>query len=72
MVAIRAELTMLLRIANREDTDQTQKSGLGLHCLPRPFCKATSVQNFRTSTIYLAFLSTRTQLLGHKKYVQIK
>ena len=50
MVGIRAELTMLLRIANREDTDQTQKqSGLAWS---RPFCKATSLQNFKTFTIF--------------------
>ena len=37
-------------IANREDPDQTasSQSDLGLHCLSRPFCLATSVRNFRT------------------------
>ena len=38
---------MLVRIANREDPDQT---GLDLHCLSRHFCQGISVQNFRTFT----------------------
>ena len=42
---------MLVIIVNREDPDQTQKqSDLGLHCLPRQFWKATSVQNFGAFT----------------------
>ena len=44
---------MLVRIANREDPDQTASSdtaGLGLYCLSRHFWQATSVRNFRTST----------------------
>ena len=28
---------MLVRIANREDPDQTKQSDLSLHCLSRPF-----------------------------------
>ena len=47
---------MLLRIANREDHNQTaslEQSDLGLHCLSRPFWKATSTQNFRTITVYI-------------------
>ena len=56
MVVIRAGINkMLVRIANREDPDQTQ-SDLGLHCLSRPFWLATSVQKFRASTV-LAFTS---------------
>ena len=39
---------MLVRIANREDADQT---ALGLHCLSRPFWYVTSIGNFRTSTV---------------------
>ena len=39
---------MLVRIANREDPDQTSEvqrhSGLGLSCLSRHFLLATSVQ----------------------------
>ena len=27
------------------------QSDLGLHCLTRPFCQATSVPNFRTFTV---------------------
>ena len=50
---------MLVRIANREDPDQTassdeKQSDLGLHCLSMPFFFAdnyNSVLNFRTSTI---------------------
>ena len=42
---------MLVRIANREEPDLTVSSDLGLPCLHRPFCKATSVGNFRTYTV---------------------
>ena len=38
---------MLVRIANREDPDQSDP---GLHCLSRPFWQVNSVQNFRIST----------------------
>ena len=44
----------LVRIANREDPDQTafqKQSDLGLHCLSRFFWQVTSVQNFRTFTV---------------------
>ena len=40
---------MLVLIANREDPD------LGLHCLSMPFWQATSVQNFRTFTLVIAY-----------------
>ena len=49
---------MLVRIVNREDTDQTASpdlvllSDLGLHCLSRPFYKTIIVRNFRTSTYH--------------------
>ena len=49
---------MDVRIANQEDPDQTassKESDLGLHCLSRPFLKATSVQNFRTFTLHVNF-----------------
>ena len=36
---------MLVRIANREDPDQTASSDLGLLCLSRPFWLATSGKN---------------------------
>ena len=42
---------MLVRIANGEDSDQTASSDVGLYCLSRQFLQATSVQNFRLSTI---------------------
>ena len=43
---------MSVRIANREDPDQTKKqSDLGLRCLSCPWWQATIVQNFRTSTV---------------------
>ena len=51
MLIIRAEIhKMLVRIANREDPDQTlvKQSDLGLGFLYRPFYQATSVRNFRT------------------------
>ena len=45
---------MLVRIANREDPDQTasfqKQSDLGLHCLSRHFLQATNVQKFRIFT----------------------
>ena len=41
---------MLIRLANSEDPDQTA-SDLGLHCLSRPFCQATSFLNFGLFTI---------------------
>ena len=46
---------MPVRIANREDPDQTaslKQSDLGLPCLSRPW-QATSVQNFRRFTVSL-------------------
>ena len=56
---------MLVRLANREDPDQKQsdlglqkQSDLGMHCLYRPFCQATSVQNFRTSIVTKFHLSS--------------
>ena len=36
---------MHVRIANREDPEQTD---LNVPCLSMPFCQATSVQNFKT------------------------
>ena len=44
---------MPLRIANREDPDQT--ADLGLYCFSGPFGDATSVQNFRTSILVECF-----------------
>ena len=41
---------ILVRIANREDSDQTASSDLGLPCLSRPFWQATLVRDFRTFT----------------------
>ena len=47
---------MLVRIANKEDPDQTasseavflqKQSDLGILCLSRHFCQATYVPNFR-------------------------
>ena len=49
MSVIRAGINnILVGMANREDPDQTAL----LDCLSRPFWQATSVQNFRTFTIY--------------------
>ena len=46
-----------VRIANREVPDETaslqKQSDLGLHCLSRLFLQASSVQNFRTFTVYI-------------------
>ena len=42
---------LLVRIANREDPDQTASSGLGLPCLSRPFEQITIVRNLRTFTV---------------------
>ena len=39
---------MYVRIANREDREQTV---LNVPCLSMPFCQATSVQNFKTFTV---------------------
>ena len=39
---------MLVRIANREDPDQTASSGLGLCCFSRAFWQASRIQNYRT------------------------
>ena len=50
---------IFVRTANREDPDQTaskKQSDLGLHCLSRPFLEATSIQNFRTSTLLCVYL----------------
>ena len=43
---------MLVRIANREDSDETASLDLALHWLSGPFWQATSVQNFGTFTVY--------------------
>ena len=57
MLVIRVGIyKMLVRIANREDPDQTRlllqkQSNLGLPYLSRPFWQAASVQNFRIFTI---------------------
>ena len=51
MVIMAIIAKMLVRIANREDPDQTASSYLGLHCLFKPFWQVISVQNFRTVTI---------------------
>ena len=53
MVVIRAGIKKLLVriIANREEPDLTASSDLGLPCLHRTFCKATSVGNFRKSIV---------------------
>ena len=56
MLAVWAGIhNMLVRIANREDPDRTvffsEASDMGLHCLTRPFWRATSVGNFTTSTV---------------------
>ena len=53
MMVIKAgNCKLLVRIANREDPDQSKKqSDLGLRCLLRPVWQVTSVQNFRTFTI---------------------
>ena len=40
---------MLVRIANREDLNQT---ALVLHCLSRPFWLVISFQNFRKYTVF--------------------
>ena len=54
---------MLVRIANRDDTDQTAAlSDLGLPCLYRPFWKATSVQNLRTFTVFCLVNTIRVGL----------
>ena len=57
MLVIRAGIhKMLVRIANREYSDQTassDQSDLGLHCMLGLFWQATSVRNFRTSTIVI-------------------
>ena len=44
---------MLVRIANGQDLQK--QSELSLFYLTRPFWQATSVQNFRTSTIFINF-----------------
>ena len=63
MLVIRAEThKILVRLANRENPDQTasseavlkKQSDLGLPCLSIGiFCQATSVQNFRTLMVSL-------------------
>ena len=45
---------MLVRIANREDPDQTA-SDPGLRCLPMPLWQATSVRNFKTFAVLSYF-----------------
>ena len=50
---------IFVRIANREDTDQTaskKRSDLGLPCLSRLLWQATSVRKFRTFTVQQVIL----------------
>ena len=61
---------LLVRIANREDPDQTasfemKQSDLGLTCLSMPFWQATNVQTFRTFTVPGLKGSIRTSALWH-------
>ena len=50
MLVIRAGFHKILhRKANREDPKQSDE---GLHCMCKPFLKATSVHNFRIFTVY--------------------
>ena len=42
---------MLLRIANRENSNQIASSDLGLLCLLKPFWREVSIPNFRTFTL---------------------
>ena len=49
---------MMFRIAKSEDPDLKKQSDLSLHCLSRPLWQATSVQNFRTSTICKTLVNT--------------
>ena len=61
MLVITAEIhKTLVIIANRGDAN----SNLGLQCLSRHFCQATSVRNFRTFTV-----SQFTSLNNFKKRV---
>ena len=46
---------MIIKIANRENPDQTSSSEAGLYCLSRPFLKETSGRNFNTFTILCVF-----------------
>ena len=49
MLVFRAKTNkMLVRIENREDSDQ---SDMGLHCFSRPFSRGASVRKSRTFTI---------------------
>ena len=64
-------LKILSIIANSVDPDHTapsgavlkKKSDLGLHCLHRPLCDKTGVQNFRTSTIKCLFVFVCVEVL---------
>ena len=52
-------------IANSGDANQT---ALGLHCLSRHFCQATSAQNFRTFTVsQLISLNNFKRRVGYPK-----
>ena len=49
IMVIRASIDKLLvRIANREDPDQTASSDLGLSCLTRPNCRGVEIVKFST------------------------
>ena len=58
MMVIRAGIhKMLVRIANREDPDQTaSQSDLHLGCLSMPIWQASSVQNFKIFTVHVIFM----------------
>ena len=58
MLVIKAGICkMLVRIANREDPDQTASSDLGLLFLFRPFKQKIIVRNFSTFTATIKTLT---------------
>ena len=63
---------MLLRIANRENPDQTASSDLGLHCLSSPFWQANSVSNFRTFTVAIEAAESLLACYLQKTYLSYK
>ena len=72
MLVIRAgNHNILVSISNREDCDRFD---LGLPYLSKPFCEATSVQNFRTFTvvIYSMMLSLNTQSVFNQQIPMLK
>ena len=52
-------------MANSVDSDQTEQSDLGLHCLPRHICPKTQDHNGTSNKMRAIHLSSQTRMVRH-------